>query len=344
MNSRERVIAALQRQEPDRVPIAEWEIDYRVIKAISSESDYPDFVENYGIDVVCVYEDVEFKDISPTTKLDQFGIVRDFRGEVPMFWPMPVEGPIKSGKDLEKYVPPNPHDPRRLASLQKMVKRFKGKKAIALIVFDSFLFAAFLRGMENFLADYIINPDFARKVAEIVNNYYIELARQAIRAGADIIVCGDDYCGKEGPFMSPEHFKKFILPGLKKMVHAVKEEGGYFVKHCDGYVWPIMDMLVDAGIDAYNPIQPDASLDIAEMKRVYGDKICLIGNIDCAHLLPFGTPDQVDEAVRRCIAQASPGGGHIISSSNTIHSKVKPENFLSMIQAVKKYGQYPLEV
>ena len=62
-----------------------------------------------------------------------------------------------------------------------------------------------------------------------------------------------------------------------------------------------------------------------------------------AHLLPFGTPDQVDDAARRCIAQASPGGGHIISSSNTIHSKVKPENFLSMIQAVKKYGQYPLE-
>jgi len=181
-------------------------------------------------------------------------------------------------------------------------------------------------------------------VAEIVNNYYIELARQAIRAGADIIVCGDDYCGKKGPLMSLEHFKKFILPGLTKMVQVVKEEGGYFIKHCDGYVWPIMDMMVDAGIDAYNPIQPDAGMDIAEMKRVYGDKICLIGNIDCAHLLPFGTPDQVDEAVKKCIAQASPRGGHIISSSNTIHSKVKPENFLSMIKAAKKYGKYPIEV
>jgi len=101
-------------------------------------------------------------------------------------------------------------------------------------------------------------------------------------------------------------------------------------------------MWVDAGIDAYNLIQPGDGMDIAEMKRVYGDKICLIGNIDCIHFLLFGIPDQVDKAVRSCIVQASPGGGHIISSSNAIHSKVKLENFLSMIQAVKKSGRYPI--
>ena len=87
-----------------------------------------------------------------------------------------------------------------------------------------------------------------------------------------------------------------------------------------------------------------ASMDIAEMKRVYGDKICLIGNIDCAHLLSFGSPEDVKNAVKECIRKASPGGGHIISSSNVIHDGVPPKNYNAMIKTTKEYGTYPIQL
>jgi uroporphyrinogen decarboxylase len=344
MNSYERVIAALQRKQPDRVPISEWEVDYRVIRAIDPRLDYFSFVEEYELDLVCTLEDIEFQPVSPTRKKDHFGIVRDFSGNVPQFWPMPVEGPIRTETDLDGYVPPDPDNPSLLATLRQAVQRFKGRKAIAFVVNDSFLYPSFLRGMDNYLADFILDPPFARKVARIVNEYYIRLAQNALREGADLIVCGDDYCGKNGPFMSPAHFREYILPGLRQMVRTVKENGGFFVKHCDGFVWPILDMMVSTGIDAFNPIQPDAGMDIAEVKKRYGQQVCLIGNIDCAHLLPFGEPDQVEAAVKDCFGRAARGGGYILSSSNVIHSEVKPENFLRMLKAARAYGEYPISL
>jgi uroporphyrinogen decarboxylase len=83
-------------------------------------------------------------------------------------------------------------------------------------------------------------------------------------------------------------------------------------------------------------------MDIAEVKRRYGDRVCLIGNIDCGELLSWGTPQQVTRTVRDTIRQAAPGGGYIMSSSNTIHSSVKPENYRAMIAATHHYGTYPL--
>jgi uroporphyrinogen decarboxylase len=83
-------------------------------------------------------------------------------------------------------------------------------------------------------------------------------------------------------------------------------------------------------------------MDIAEVKKKYGAKVCIIGNIDCGDLLTNGTPEQVMEAVKTCISKASQGGGHIMSSSNSIHSGVKPENFLALIEATKNFGKYPL--
>ncbi len=234
MNSFERVIAALHRTEPDRVPIAEWEVDHRVIKAIAPGLDYFSFVEQYELDLVCTLEDIHYQPVSSTHKKDHFGVTRDFSGDAPMFWPMPVEGPLKTEEDLKSYIPPDPDDASLLCTLKEAVKRFKGRKAVAFVVSDSFLYPSFLRGMDNYLADFVLDPPFAKRVARIVNEYYIRLARNALREGADIIVCGDDYCGKNGPFMSPAHFREYILPGLQRMVRTVKEDGGIFVKHCDG--------------------------------------------------------------------------------------------------------------
>jgi len=143
--------------------------------------------------------------------------------------------------------------------------------------------------------------------------------------------------------MSPHLFREFILPRLKRFVDAVHEEGGYIIKHTDGNIWPLLDMMVDTGIDAINPIEPVAGMDIGEVKRQYGARICLAGNIDCTGVLPHGTEEGVTEAVKETIAKAGPGGGFILSSSNSIHPGVKPENYLSMLKAGRKFGNYPLD-
>jgi len=103
-------------------------------------------------------------------------------------------------------------------------------------------------------------------------------------------------------------------------------------------------MIVDTGVDGLNPMEPIAGMDIGKIKQRYGKRLCLIGNIDCAYILSEASTSEVEAAVKECILRASAGGGHIISSSNAIHSSVKPENYRTMIAATKKYGRYPLSL
>ncbi len=117
-----------------------------------------------------------------------------------------------------------------------------------------------------------------------------------------------------------------------------KELGLYVIKHTDGNLWPIIDMLVDSGIDCLDPIDPIAGMDLAEVKAKYGNRIALKGNVDCASLMTFGTPEETAEATREALRQGMPGGGYILSSSNSIHSGVKPENYLAMLDTLRQFG------
>jgi uroporphyrinogen decarboxylase len=143
--------------------------------------------------------------------------------------------------------------------------------------------------------------------------------------------------------MSPQHFRQFVLPYLKRSIDAAHDEGVPFIKHTDGNIWAILDDLVQAGIDALDPIEPAAGMDIGEVKAKYGDRIAVIGNVDCSFVLTRGTVEEVEEAVKETIAKASPGGGHILASSNSIHPAVKPENYKAMVEAARKFGRYPID-
>ena len=206
------------------------------------------------------------------------------------------------------------------------------------------MWAADLLRLDNLLVDFLENPRLAHEVLEIVNEFAVALARRAVRAGADLVMLGDDYAYKSGPMMSPAVYKTFLQHRLARVVQAVHEEGAFCVKHSDGNLWPILDMILDTGVDGINPLEPVAGMDIGEVKRKYGDRVCLIGNIDCGELLSWGTPQQVTRTVRDTIRQAAPGGGYIMSSSNTIHSSVKPENYRAMVAATHRYGTYPLRL
>jgi uroporphyrinogen decarboxylase len=346
-NSRERIIAALERKEPDRVPLLEWGIDPKVMGAIHPGLSFLDFMDRIGLDTVGTNFSYDLKtsaqvlDADRRIIRDKWGVVRGFTTELIAF---PLEGPIKSEADLKSYTPPESDAEGVLGILPEVIARFKGKKAIFWNARDGFVNPANLRGMENLLLDYVQNPRFAHEVTEMCADYEIAVAKRAIKAGADLIMLGDDYAYKTGPLMSPTHFREFIFPILKRTVKAIHEAGGYVVKHTDGNIWPILDMIVESGVDGINPLEPVAGMDIGEVKKKYGHRVAVIGNIDCGDLLSRRPVEEVVRAVKECIRKASPGGGHILSSSNTIHSAVKAENFLAMIETAKEYGKYPIDL
>jgi uroporphyrinogen decarboxylase len=228
--------------------------------------------------------------------------------------------------------------------LKEIVKRFKGDKAIIFLGHEVFEFSSYLLGgMDNLFPKYITDPEFVKRLSEIVWSYQSKILENAAKEGVDILLTGDDYAGHRGPLMSPIHFEEFVFPYLRKAVGVAKKYNLPFIKHTDGNLWKIIDMIVNAGIDALHPIEPLAGMDIGEIKEKYGHKIVVVGNVDCSHVLPRGNKEEIVEAVKETIAKASPGGGHILSSSNSIHPGVKPENYKYMLEAARDYGQYPLD-
>jgi uroporphyrinogen decarboxylase len=278
--------------------------------------------------------------VDEQTFVDEWGVIMKQTAESLA----PYDGPIKTLEDARRFTPPDPKAPHRFDSLRQYVQRFKGKKAIAYLQRADFMQAAYLRRLDRLLVDLIENPILANTVLDIVNEYMVQVAREAIRLGAEVIMLGDDYAYRSGPFMSPKVWKQFIQPRLKRAVDVIHEEGGYAVKHTDGNIWPLIDMIVDTGIDGLNPLEPVAGMDIGEVKRKYGDRVCLVGNIDCGNLLGRGTVDEVVRTVKETIRAAAPDGGYIMMSSNSIHSTVKPENLRAMIETTHRYGVYPLQL
>ena len=342
MNSAERVFAALRRQEPDRVPIIEGVVHEKVRRALYPEAEeIGAFCDVIGLDAVATGLEFRHSRETGNTFYDEWGVLY---GRTPEQLDHPVKGPVATRDDLLHWQPPDPDAEWRLGELPSLIERYKGKMAITVHHRAAFMFSAFVAGLDNLLMQFALDPEFAHELMDKVVDANIAMIRRAIRAGADLVVLGDDYAHNFGPMMSPAHFREFIYPRLRKTVEAVHEEGAFCIKHSDGNLWPILDMIVDTGPDAINPLEPVAGMDMARAKAEYGDRVCLIGNIDCGELLSHGTVEEVEEAVRQCIVDGGSGGGFILSSSNSIHSSVNPRNFQAMVKAGQKFGAYPLNL
>ena len=342
MNSAERVFTALQGGTPDRVPILEWFVHEKVYQSLIPGSTWPDFVEKIDLDAVTAH--FIFEGTFIETRIDDKTVVNEWGVTLGVTEEhmAPIDGPIKTLEDALKYIPPNPNAAHRLGGLPEYVRRFKGNKAIIWCQRAEFMWAADLLRLDNLLVAFLENPPLAHEVLELVNEFAVHLVRRAVRAGAEIVMLGDDYAYKSGPMMSPRVYKEFLQHRLARVVQAVHEEGAFCVKHSDGNLWPILEMILETGVDGINPLEPVAGMDIGEVKRKYGERVCLIGNIDCGELLSRGSPEDVIQTVKDTIRQAAPGGGYIMSSSNTIHSSVNPENYRAMIEATHQYGTYPI--
>jgi uroporphyrinogen decarboxylase len=345
MNGYERVMCALNRETPDIVPIFEIVGDH-IRKQVCPFGTVFDMYELLDIDAIWVCEDQEdWQEYMPNIKRDHFGVLRDLRLSDGATFPFPFEPLIHTDEDLnqflENYKLPDPAMNSRFVTLREIVKRFKNRKAIVFAVWSSFLYPSFVRGFDDFLIDYYENADFVLELAKRFSSYYAKQIEVACDIGADIVMESEDFCGKNGPFMSLNHFKTFCMPGLALVRKTARECNMPFIKHSDGNVWTFMDSFVnELKIDAFHPSEPIAGMKIEHVKEEYGDKIAVIGNIDCSHLLPYGTEEEIDLAVKKCIEDTAAGGGYILSSSNCIHAAVPYNNLNAMIKSARKYGKY----
>ena len=341
MTSAERVLTALHGRVPDRVPTFEWLIDRQVMQALHPGCDLFDFVERAGLDGVVVYDDYRKEWLTKSTYVDEWGITLAVMTEE---YPTSIDFPLKDPEQLADLTWPDPCAEWRFGSLRAAVQRFKGKKAILFRLRDAYSLPRYLRGMENMMMDLVLNPDLVRALVELSVNYYTHMAHRAIELGADVLWTSDDYCDNKGPVMGPKRWREFFLPGLRRLIENVKDADCLFIKHCDGNINPIIADLVDTGIDCIDPIDAEAGMNLAEVKAKYGHRVAIKGGLPVGSVLSQGAPEQVVAAVKQCLLDAGIDGGYILSSSSDITASVRPENYQAMLEALREYGRYPLDV
>ncbi|OGG55501.1 MAG: hypothetical protein A3F84_18820 [Candidatus Handelsmanbacteria bacterium RIFCSPLOWO2_12_FULL_64_10] len=183
------------------------------------------------------------------------------------------------------------------------------------------------------------------RIVEALNQNAVCHARAAAQARlCPLFFIGDDIAYKGRLMFSPKFLRETFLPCLKRMMRPLKEAGIRVIYHSDGDLMEILDDLVEAGIDGLNPIEPAAGMDIGQLKRRYGRRLILVGNVDCSQVLPLGSVEDVRRAVRACVRAASPGGGHFIGSSSEVTPSTPVENVLAFYEACREYGRYPIRV
>jgi uroporphyrinogen decarboxylase len=148
-----------------------------------------------------------------------------------------------------------------------------------------------------------------------------------------------DYCFNDNPFMSPAQFDEFVTPYLIKQIRVCRELGFYSIKHTDGNIMPILDSLMEAKPDALHSLDPQGGVDIAEMKKIAGGKVCLIGNVNCG-LIDTGTLEEALESARYALKHGMPGGGYIFSTSNCIYTGMDLQRYEAILDLWRREGNY----
>lgn len=360
MNSRERILRALDHKQPDRVPVFELYInESSIVKLaevlrpetveVKATKDrfgeerleildlYSFLIKELELDATCTNFSMGLERISENRGRDKYGTLYCLseHGE-----PVPVEGAIGSASDIKGFDMVSKLEPDDFIRVQYVINKTGKDKAHFLTITDPFKISWRLRGgMQYLLMDYVLNPGLVHDLARMATDFNIAVIDMAIPMGIDALVMPGDLAGEETTLISPEHYREFIKPYHKEIVVYAHQKGLKIVKHSDGNLWPILDDFLEVGFDGIHPIQPQC-MDIGEVKKYLAGRACILGNIDCRNLLPFGTKKEVEQTVKETIEKASRGGNYIVTSSNSIHPACKPENYIAMVKAVHKYGIY----
>ena len=247
---------------------------------------------------------------------------------------------------------PDMSDPSRVAHVKAQARTLAEENHYAILATPWLLFpferAYAMQGLENFLLNMALHPDFAvallRKNAEMCK-VLMGAFLDELGPNVDIIKIGDDLGTQQSLMISPKMYRAMLKPIHADFIRFIKERTNAKVMfHTDGDVEPLIEDFIEIGVDILNPIQTSAGKmsDLVSLKSKYGDRIVFCGAIDTHRVLPFGTPDEVRAEVKRVIQALAPGGGFMLGPVHTIMNDVPAENVLAMVDAVEEFGRYPL--
>jgi uroporphyrinogen decarboxylase len=368
MQPRERVLRALRRQQPDRVPYD--------LQGFNREADRL-FREKTGADDAWAYFGAEpmianiyFKGTKLDLK-DRYLHYHDLPEENFVLWHdgMPQAGsftlsewglatvvgsnpaydvftpPLSRAKSIsviENYPMPDFEEGYRHAHLRESVTEAhaKGLASVGRMAVTIFETAWHIRGFNELLMDFVQQEDWANCLLDRITEKSCFRAAAYARAGCDAIHIGDDVGMEDRLLMSPETWRKFLKVRLAKVTataRAVKPDI-LFDYHSDGYVEPIIEDFIEIGIDSLNPVQPEC-MDPAKLKKQFGDRLAFWGTIGIQHTMPFGTPADVEAEVRTRIETVGKGGGLLVSPTHVLAPEVPHENIRAMVKAMRKYGK-----
>lgn len=335
-SGKERVIAALKHEIPDRVPTFEWLVDKKIADHFIPGGTPEDFCAKY-LDAIIVDFNYSSKDLGNGVTVNEWGVIHHDTGEAHAF---PVDGPIHNREEFEAYVPPAPDAEGRCDNLKRVLARYGDEKAVILHMNDVWSLPSRMMKFEDFLMMILDETDLVADILKMTVDAQIKLAEQAARCGAKFIFTGDDVAYSNGPMISPSIFREIFFPEMKRIVKAYKDLGFYVLKHTDGNIMPMIDMFTSAGFDLLDPIDPIAGMDLQTIKSAYGSKIAIKGNVNCATTLVYGSIEETVAETKKCLAIGMPGGGYVCSSSNSIHASINPANYAAMLETIDRFGKY----
>ena len=332
---KERMVAALSNQRPDKIPTFEWFIDDSVGKALTGSDDPVDIVDALDIDGVNVRADYTKSYVDDENYTDEWGASRKLTGDCIA---AVTQSPITDITAHMDYTFPDTQAAHRFDSVEKAVNRFGDTRAVVLNLRDGWSDMRDILGYEEAMIQFMLEPEHFSDLLNRVIDYNLELALVAKqRYNLDIIATTDDIAFASGLLLPLQQYLDVIGPSFKRIMQGYKELGYLIVKHCDGNINDIMDFWIECGIDCIDPIDPDGGVTLAEAVAKYGSRIAIKGNVDCKGALCSGTPEDVAAEVHNCVEVAGKSG-YVLSSSNTIHRGVKPENYKAMLDALRKFG------
>ena len=249
------------------------------------------------------------------------------------------------GLGAEWYQPEIPLSPARVSGTGsykdffeqvKMLRDTTDKYILVMIYGSHFEKAYFSRGIENFLADLAGEPDFARRLLNrIIDKNMVMLENFLGASEIDGVLLGSDWGTQLDLIMSPATWQEMIRPGEQREYDLIHSYGKDVWVHSCGNVQRIIPALIEMGLDVLNPVQPEA-MDLATLKRDYGDKLTFWGGISTQQALPYGTPDEVRKETRRVRTLMSQGGGYILAPAKEIQGDVPAENIMALIATAKE--------
>jgi len=259
----------------------------------------------------------------------------------------------ESKKDIEQYpLWPTSDDFNKLAKGKKEEAKNLRENTNYAIVADTYLAFPFLMypllaGYEKWFIDMKLNPKFYFALADKLFEVGLGIVEKFIGAVGnyiDIVCTYDDMGNQEGLLCSRKDYVKFIKPYEKQMIEYIKKyTNAKIYRHSCGSVYEIIPDFIEIGVEILNPVQPLAkNMEPWRLKREFGKYLTFMGGIDTQKLLPYGTPEEIKEGVKKIIEIYAPGGGYILGPSHNIEPDTPPENIVAMYEAAQKFGKYPI--